>query len=112
MLGPARLLLASGVKRWKQLDCTRALYLVAIDDGVEAVSHHYDGLALERSPYHVLDEGVGVLVDVGGGLVHDEDLRPLEHGSGKAEKLPLPNLVITDSRVRHPNATLHFRWLN
>ena len=39
-----------------------------------------------------LYEGVGVLVDVGRSLVHDEDLRPLQDGSGEAEKLPLTDL--------------------
>jgi len=92
-------------KRWKQPrhrseNVFRALYLVAVDDGIEAVGHHDDGLALERSSHHVLDQGIGVLVDVGGGLIHDEDLRPLEHGSGQAEKLPLPNLAIAEREYR------------
>ncbi len=58
------------------------------------MGHHDDGLALERRPDDVLDQAVRVLVNVGGGLVHHEDLGPPQHGPGEAEKLPLPHLVI------------------
>ena len=76
------------------------MYLVAVDDGVEAVSYHDDRLALERRPHHVLDEGVRVLVDVGGSLVHDQDLRPLEHRPSEAKQLPLPDLGSCDEKLR------------
>lgn len=61
---------------------THNTHLVAVDNRVEAVSHHDHGLPFERRPHHVLNEGVGVLVDVGGCLIHDQDLRPLQHGPG------------------------------
>ena len=82
-------------------ECVRIPYLVAVDDGVEAMSHHDDSLAFERGPHHVLDQGVGMLVYVGGCLVHDKDLRPLEHGPSEAKELPLPNLSIAKNKKQN-----------
>ena len=70
MVGRARLLTPSCLSRttgytcirtWKQphwahvCDCLRAPYLVAVNDGVETVSHHDDSLAPKQIPHDVLD---------------------------------------------------------
>ena len=89
--------------------CLELPHLVAVDDGIEAVSHHDYRLALERRPHHVLNEGVRMLVNVGGSLVHDQDLRPLEHRPSEAKQLPLPNLMNAAEYRKTFNRRIHAR---
>ena len=52
------------------------------------------GTALQDAFQRVLDEDFGVGVDVGGGLVQDEDAGVADNGAGEAEQLPLSDAQI------------------
>ncbi len=61
--------------------------LVVVDDGLQAVRDGDDGAC--QLADRLLDLAVGSVVDGGGGLVHDEHGRVLEHGAREAEELAL-----------------------
>src|SRR4051812_38786311 len=59
-------------------------------DGGEAVGDDDRGAAVEEALEAALDRLLGADVDVGGGLVEDEDARLGEEGAGEGDQLALP----------------------
>src|SRR3954464_8774516 len=58
-------------------------------DGGEAVGDDYGGAAVEEALQAALDRFLGADVDVGGGLVEDEDAGLGEEGAGEGDQLAL-----------------------
>ena len=62
---------------------------------------HQHGVALLRQPPHRLQHPVLVaVIQIGGGLVHDEDLRLLGHGPGDQRHLTLTAGDLVDAAAR------------
>lgn len=64
-------------------------YSVSINDRVETMSDDHDGAILETRPQLLLDQVVSFHVDVGGGLVEDEDLGLSQNSACEADELLL-----------------------
>ena len=62
---------------------------VAVHDGVEPVGDGEDGAVEEPLTDGLLDQSVSLGVDVGRGLVQDEDPVLSEHRPGQTHQLPL-----------------------
>ena len=66
-------------------------HFVVVGDGVEAMSDGDDGRPGELGFDAFLDEVVSLHVDVGSGLIKDQDLVLSQQGSGQAQQLLLPD---------------------
>ncbi len=64
--------------------------VVRVLDGGEPVGHNEHGADVLHLLQGILNEDLGLGVDVGGSLVQDHDLRPVYDGPGKGKQLPLP----------------------
>lgn len=64
-------------------------YLVAVDDGLQAVGDSDDGGVGELVADGGLDEGIGAHVNVGRRLVQHQDAVVLQDGAREADELPL-----------------------
>lgn len=62
---------------------------VGLLDGGQAVRDHDGGAVAQQFVQPLLDQRLGERVHAGGGLVQDDDLRPLQQHSGKGDKLAL-----------------------
>ena len=63
--------------------------LVGMLDGGKPMGHHNGGTACHQPVHGILDQGLGLCVDIGSGLVHDQNGRVIGQGPGEGEKLPL-----------------------
>ena len=73
--------------------------LVVLDDGDESVCDGHDGGVLEGVLDKILDDRVGLLVDVSGGFVHKQDLWFFDESSSDADELSLSDGEIASSGV-------------
>ena len=65
-------------------------YLVGVPDGGEPVGDGEGGAVGDQVAEVVLDDGLGLVVDVAGRLVEDEHLRVAQDGAGERDALALP----------------------
>ena len=64
--------------------------LIGAADRRQTVRDHEHGSDIHHPLERILDQNLGLGIDVGGRLVEDHDLRLMHDGAGKGEQLPLP----------------------
>ena len=62
---------------------------VCLANGSQTVGNHQSCAAFQKLDQRLLDQHLGIAVDIGGGLIEHEDLRVRDQRAGKADELPL-----------------------